>query len=166
MALSRKHYEVIAEILHALDRDPGEPLALGGDAEYYDGLEEMRRDVANDLAEYFASENPYFDRERFLKAAGVKLLGIDSVVSVSKDFPFIEDTTPNYVVIFTYTDQHGINRRESNTYTGKDAYEKALDFMVEKIGSACSCAPIDSIWMEQVSVIHYIDDSTSYPVVD
>lgn len=70
MALSRKHFEAIAGILRALDRDPGEPLALGGDAEYYGGLNEMRRDVARDLAGYFATENPYFDRERFLKAAG------------------------------------------------------------------------------------------------
>ena len=71
MALSRKHFEAIAGILRALDRDPGGPLALGGDAEYYDGLDEMRQDVARDLADFFATENPYFDRQRFLKAAGV-----------------------------------------------------------------------------------------------
>ena len=70
MTLSRKHYEVIAEIL-ASNVQPKTGYAAGFDEGWATGMEEMRQEVANDLAEYFASENPYFDRERFLKAAGV-----------------------------------------------------------------------------------------------
>ena len=77
----------------------------------------------------------------------------------------IEDELPNYNVVFTYTDQHGINRREHNTYTGKDAYEKAETFMTAKIGMQ-NDAPIDAIWIEKVSVIHYVDTMQSYPVVN
>lgn len=60
MALSRKHFEVIAEILR--DQHVGDPNT-------HDYL--VIYDTAHDLAGYFATENPNFDRERFLKAAGV-----------------------------------------------------------------------------------------------
>ena len=70
MTLSRKHYEAVAEIL-ASNVQPKTGYAVGFDEGWATGMEEMRQEVANDLAEYFASENPYFDRERFLKAAGV-----------------------------------------------------------------------------------------------
>ena len=60
MALSRKHFEVIAEILRQQH---------GGDPNTCDYL--VIYDTAHDLAEYFAIENPNFNRERFLKAAGV-----------------------------------------------------------------------------------------------
>lgn len=60
MALSRKHYEAIAGILREQH---------GGDPNTHDYL--VMYDTASDLASYFATENPNFDRERFLKAAGV-----------------------------------------------------------------------------------------------
>ena len=68
--LRRKHYEVIAEIL-ASNVQPKTGYAAGFDEGWATGMEEMRQEVANDLAEYFAIENHNFNRERFLKAAGV-----------------------------------------------------------------------------------------------
>ena len=66
MALSRKHYEAVAELLAKNAR-----FFEGAPDMYGLGKREALDDVTNDLADYFASENPYFDRERFLKAAGV-----------------------------------------------------------------------------------------------
>lgn len=60
MALSRKHFEAIAGILR--EQHTGNPNT-------HDYL--VMYDTAMDLANYFATENPHFDRERFLKAAGV-----------------------------------------------------------------------------------------------
>lgn len=66
MALSRKHFEAIAGILA---KNAG---FYGGSREMYGlGKREALEDVTDDLSDYFASENPHFDRQRFLKAAGV-----------------------------------------------------------------------------------------------
>ena len=70
MALSRKHYEAIAGIL-ASNTQPKTGYSAGFDEGWATGMEEMRQYVVDDLADYFATENPNFDRERFLKAAGV-----------------------------------------------------------------------------------------------
>jgi hypothetical protein len=57
--LSRKYYVAIAAVLK--DRKESTRLPL---------YKEAIRDVAHDLAGQFAFDNPNFDRERFLKAAG------------------------------------------------------------------------------------------------
>lgn len=56
--MTKKHYEAIAAII----------LQVGG--RYNDSL--IRKDIlASVLADYFASENPRFDRARFLAACGI-----------------------------------------------------------------------------------------------
>ena len=63
MSLTRKNYERIAEILkEKLRRCPGR----GSDA----GL--TVEAIAGELAEYFAEDNPHFDRCRFLKACEIE----------------------------------------------------------------------------------------------
>ena len=52
--MSRKHYEAIAAILAVNVR----------------GMV-TAEETAQNMADYFAAENPRFDRERFLEAAGV-----------------------------------------------------------------------------------------------
>ena len=65
--MTKKHYEAIAKIFAA--RASSVPPA---DAHpFYLGAEESREAIANDLATLFASENPRFDKERFLKACKV-----------------------------------------------------------------------------------------------
>ena len=66
MAMSRKHFEAVARIL-ASNADPYE----NGEDGYDVGRRHARDDTAHDLADYLATENPHFDRQRFLKAAGV-----------------------------------------------------------------------------------------------
>ena len=56
MSLSRKHYVAVAAIL----------------SEYTDNGTHTPGFIAEDLASYFASDNPAFDRQRFLKACGVE----------------------------------------------------------------------------------------------
>lgn len=51
--MTRKHFEAIAAIIDA-QRDIGVEI----------------QGTANELAAFFATENPNFDRERFLKACG------------------------------------------------------------------------------------------------
>ena len=70
MALSRKHFEAVARILES-NNAPVEDSTPGFIEGWEAGREAMRRDVANDLADYFATENPNFDRQRFLKACGL-----------------------------------------------------------------------------------------------
>lgn len=55
---TRKHYRAIAKILKNHD----------------DFIERVNKytSLCNDLADYFASDNPRFDREKFLAACGVK----------------------------------------------------------------------------------------------
>lgn len=60
MATSKKDYVAIARILAATSMNAN----TGGE---YDTLAQ----VAVQLADYFAEDNPLFDRARFLKAAGV-----------------------------------------------------------------------------------------------
>lgn len=66
MAMSRKHYEAVAEILAKNAR-----FYEGAPDMYGLGKREALVELTWDLAEYFTTENPNFDRQRFLKAAGV-----------------------------------------------------------------------------------------------
>ena len=74
--MTRRDFELIAE---AVSDARGEVLALYADetsgmAQYAraDELQGVKR-VAHQLAKYLGTTNPRFDRERFLKAAGVVL---------------------------------------------------------------------------------------------
>ncbi len=65
MALSRKHFEAVAAVLDGQRR-------VGPNLDEWDaGWEQSRSDLAAELAAYFATENPNFDRVRFLTASGV-----------------------------------------------------------------------------------------------
>lgn len=57
--MTRKHFEAIASILR--DHTP-----VQGEA-----ADITHADTVTDLADYFATENPNFDRERFIKACGL-----------------------------------------------------------------------------------------------
>lgn len=67
---TRQHYKAIAEIidsvcLMALEPEPGIQ------SPYRDGADIARNQIAKDLANYFAKDNPRFDREQFLAACGL-----------------------------------------------------------------------------------------------
>lgn len=61
MALSRKHYEAVAEILRNAYVDTREVGDIKG--------AEAATDITHDLATYFENDNSNFDRVRFLNAA-------------------------------------------------------------------------------------------------
>ena len=61
--LTKKDFKAVAEIIKKAQGD-GWP---GYDRGYIDGV--MR--TAIDLADYFATQNPRFDRKRFMKACGL-----------------------------------------------------------------------------------------------
>lgn len=61
--MSKKHYEAIAAIIASTYRNA----ALYNDA----GRLETLETTAARLADYFATDNPRFDRERFLAACGI-----------------------------------------------------------------------------------------------
>lgn len=56
--LTKKDFKAVAEII---DYD--------GDRHYYD--RHTCEEIAKQLADYFATQNPRFDRERFMKACGL-----------------------------------------------------------------------------------------------
>ena len=62
--MTRKHFEAIAEIVNSLTIPNA---AAGFDEGFNSGVVEL----AENLAGYFATENPNFDRQRFLKACGL-----------------------------------------------------------------------------------------------
>jgi hypothetical protein len=69
MALSRKNYEAVAAIVKGsrlVDPRTG-PASDRRDVGYESALDE----VAGRLATYFATDNPRFDRARFLDACGL-----------------------------------------------------------------------------------------------
>lgn len=77
MALSRKNYEAVAKVVSKISRDfslvAGEGDSTDENLKGYDrGAVDALTDVRVALADYFASDNPRFDRERFLKACGVE----------------------------------------------------------------------------------------------
>ena len=64
MSLSRKHYCAVAAILK--DSATTEFAAV-----FPVSAEEMRGTIISNMADYFASDNPNFDRARFLTACKV-----------------------------------------------------------------------------------------------
>lgn len=69
MAMSRKHYESVAEILWANQPHPADscpvdcvPCTIQGQTVH---------NVANGLARVFSADNPRFDRARFMRACGI-----------------------------------------------------------------------------------------------
>ena len=56
--MTKKHYEAIAAAFHAY-------IATGTGVN-------IARPIAKDLADYFATDNPKFDRARFLQACGIE----------------------------------------------------------------------------------------------
>ena len=63
--MTKKHFEAIAAILDEHKQTP--------EYGYYadNRRVEVWEDITNDIADYFAQENPSFDKERFLKACGM-----------------------------------------------------------------------------------------------
>lgn len=64
--VTKKHYKAIAEIINYQVRynanaDPNE-----------DGSLMVCEDIAKELADYFAEDNPNFNRKKFLKACGLE----------------------------------------------------------------------------------------------
>ncbi len=66
---TRTHYKAIAAIVN-IDYDQ--------DCNEYGA----RVDMAEKLADYFASDNPRFDRERFLTACGVEVETVETVTDI------------------------------------------------------------------------------------
>jgi len=60
-----RHYNDLADFIKALP-DPGDSPAP------VKAMEVIKRRVAERLADRLAADNPQFDREKFLKACGVK----------------------------------------------------------------------------------------------
>lgn len=60
--MTRKHFEAIAKIINAR-------LAWADAVQY--GYIDATQKIANEMADYFATQNPNFDRARFLKACGL-----------------------------------------------------------------------------------------------
>jgi len=58
--MTKKHYEAIAEVINDVIRPYDER-----------AVQNLVYDVTNDLADYFESDNPRFDRDRFLTACGI-----------------------------------------------------------------------------------------------
>ena len=66
MSLSRKHYEAVAGIIF-------DAVAVEDhDDKVWNGRQDAIHEIASTVAGYFASDNPAFDRQRFLKACGVE----------------------------------------------------------------------------------------------
>lgn len=66
-ALTRKHFQRVAGIL----RRTRHTVCIDSDVDDNDPELLALRSVAEQLADYFAEENPNFDRKRFLEACGV-----------------------------------------------------------------------------------------------
>lgn len=69
--MSRKHFEALAAIVRELPHFTVGP-ALKGAADPEQVGENVRNGAASMLADYCASENPSFDRGRFLAACGAR----------------------------------------------------------------------------------------------
>lgn len=71
--LSRKTYQAVAGIVRKAREIPAPKLeGISGESAWLNGAEITSDDIAASLAEYFAVDNPRFDRERFLEACGVQ----------------------------------------------------------------------------------------------
>lgn len=66
MAMTRKHFEMIARVIHVQTQDlKGTPLS-----DKQDLILRTLREVADDFCVELRQENPQFDSKRFLKACG------------------------------------------------------------------------------------------------
>lgn len=65
-AFTRRHYEIIAELINDTLADVEE--ATGGNKDAIDAIQEL----ATRLATVFANDNRLFDKGRFLRACGIK----------------------------------------------------------------------------------------------
>lgn len=65
--MTKKHFEAIAQTL----RDEFEATLPSADPEFIRGAAYALEETAKSLADYFARENPRFDRDRFLTACGL-----------------------------------------------------------------------------------------------
>lgn len=65
--MSKKQFIAIAEILSVYSNIPEEMRGV----DYLQEREFTAKKIAESVADYFAKENPAFDRARFLKACGV-----------------------------------------------------------------------------------------------
>lgn len=66
MAMTRKHFEMIAAELHTAQKNAAKRYTGAA----YTSVAMELEDLSVALAARFAQENPLFDRRRFLKAAG------------------------------------------------------------------------------------------------
>jgi hypothetical protein len=63
--MNRKHFEAIARILNSY--------RIANPAAGFDeGYDAAAKSIALDLAEFLSTQNPNFDRKRFLDAAGIE----------------------------------------------------------------------------------------------
>lgn len=72
--LTRRYYQAFAEILRPYAR------------------ERVAREIASDLADFFARDNPGFERERFLRSAGMALRPGVTPEPVEEPLPVSEQT--------------------------------------------------------------------------
>lgn len=71
--MTKKHYEAIASILRGyVEQQIGVHDRRDLTKTECDALEQASYDIADRLADYFASDNPRFDRVRFLTACGIE----------------------------------------------------------------------------------------------
>jgi hypothetical protein len=71
--MTKKHYEAIASILRGyVEQQIGVHDRRDLTKTECDALEQASYDIADRLADYFATDNPRFDRVRFLTACGIE----------------------------------------------------------------------------------------------
>ena len=70
MAMSRKHYNRVAEIIRGQRDDGGRPLTATFEEERRERLR-VTENMARGLACMFEEDNPSFDKVRFIRACGI-----------------------------------------------------------------------------------------------
>jgi len=67
--MMKEHFKAIAEIVkHAIERSKSNKTV---EDDYLNGRYDATRDIALSLSDHFASDNPRFDRAKFLTACGI-----------------------------------------------------------------------------------------------
>jgi len=67
--MTKKHFKAIADIIYIQHKEYISQ--YNKDNNYADGYGQSCQDIANELTDYFAKENPRFDRDKFLTACGL-----------------------------------------------------------------------------------------------